>query len=446
MLAMAGIGGISVATTADLSNALAEMQGKYEDHKKWTEGCITDFVAKMRGVNERVDSCEREHHTDIEGLKGDLKALRSGTVTTAAFRQQNTLCEKQFDHEKEEAQAKLEQVRLGLEKEITQSIGGLRSMAETANANCIALTEKARVSEETLIPSLKADLEEMKQKRLSETQRLEAELEKLKDLCDQKIAQTAAALRFYVNSNTTKLKEEFAPMTLAMTLEEDVKKITEDARARAKSSDEAMALLKAEVAKHRSDQDVRHETVSHDLGQHTKDLKVHAINVQNLQNSFVNELASIGETVRHDKASMMHEVAEARAAAARHAVTNDSAIQAVASEIGALKQFRELMVERLHVEQVVAIVRDMQTGHVPQVTSALQDLEDKARKLSTNQSKDHDVLSELQKATCAIRGHFKMFHAIAAGLDDKPAVPTVEQRVGTPEDTRLPPIGLTPRR
>merc|ERR1712176_1056557 len=118
-----------------------------------------------------------------------------GMVTNAAIRQQVNLNEKR------------------LEKEISSDIGTLRLKSETLNANCIALTEKSRVLEETLIPQMKSDLEEQKQKRLAETQRLEAEVEKMKELCEQKISHTAAALRFYVTATATKLREELAPLT-----------------------------------------------------------------------------------------------------------------------------------------------------------------------------------------------------------------------------------------
>lgn len=101
-------------------------------------------------------------------------------------------------------------------------------------------------------------------------------------------------------------------------------------------------------------------------------------------------------------------------------MNNDNSIQAVVNEMATLKQFRELMVERLHVEKFVSVVRDWQAGHVPQITSTVKELEERFRKLHSNQARDHEVMGELQKATGAIRGHFKMFHAIAAGLDDKP--------------------------
>lgn len=450
------LAGVSVATTADLSNGMQQIQAKIDEHKQWTENCITDFVMKMRGTNERVDACERDQQQEIEGLRNEVKALRSGCVTNAAFRQQVAITEKELEHQKEDGTAKVEYLRLSLEKEITKSIGSLRTTSETLNASCISLQEKVRVQEETFIPAMRADAEEQKQKRLCETQRLEAEIEKLKELCEQKIAQTAAALRFYVTSSATKLQEELAPMTLAKTLEEDVKQLEADVKARSKAADDQHAQLKADLGVHRANLDASNERHSGEINQHAKTLKVHEVTVTNLQASFQTEIGNVGETMKHDRASMMQEIAEARGAAARQAVSNDGAIQVVAGEIGAIKQFRELMVNRLNVEQIVATVREWQTGHVPQIQSAVRDLEDRQRKVASNVSKDHDVLCELQKSTSAIRGHFKMFHAIAAGLDDKPHADAVDRRLPespghrTPADDRLPPIhssrGATPRR
>lgn len=138
-----------------------------------------------------------------------------------------------------------------------------------------------------------------------------------------------------------------------------------------------------------------------------------------------------------------------RATAVRAAMSSDQRIEQVASEINPLRQFRELVIERLHVEKFVNVVRDWQTSHVPQVTSAVKDLEDRARKLLAHQVKDHEILCELQRSTSEIRRHFKMFHAIAVGLDDTPHPGLPDPMLNSSgsyggqaatEDTRLPPI------
>merc|ERR1719453_2573602 len=100
--------------------------------------------------------------------------------------------------------------------------------------------------EETLLPAFKNELEEQKQKRLSETQRLESEIEKVKEVCEQKISHTAAALRFYVTATATKLREELAPLTATKELEEDLKQKDLDLKNRVKSAEELVQVLRGE--------------------------------------------------------------------------------------------------------------------------------------------------------------------------------------------------------
>merc|ERR1719326_1057897 len=177
-----------------------------------------------------------------------------------------------------------------------------------------------------------------------------------------------------------------------------------------------------------------------DIGSHTKALKVHEIMTTNLQNGIASDLNDVREQIRSDRAAQKTEIADARASATRACAQNDAAIQSVASEIGALKQFRELFVERLHIEKMVNQVRDWQTGHIPQITSAVKDLEERCTRVQRMSQKDHEIVQALQKSAIEVRQHFKMFHAIASGLDDKPAPPAIDIPAAVmPDDSRLPP-------
>lgn len=433
--------GLQVATTADLNQALGTLDNKFDEHKRWTENHITECVMKLRLATERVDNVEREFQAHAETTSSDLKSLRAGTVTNMAFRQHSNELEKRFQQQKDDIDAKTESVKIACEKEIASSVGNLRLKAETLNANCISLTEKCKVLEETLIPAIKADIEEQKAKRLAETQRLESEIEKMKELCEQKISHTAAALRFYVTATATKLREELAPMTMAKEMEEDIKQKELDLSKKIRLNEEALAAHKEHLMKVMSDLDLTHEKHTSDISQHTKSLKVQEITVANLQNSIASDLNDMREQLRTDRVNLQTEMTDARAAAARGAAANESAIAAVANEINPLRQFRELILERLHIEKFVQQVREWQTGHVPQITSVVRDLEDRVKKVSTMSQKDHDLVMELKTGHAAIRGHFKMFHQIAAGLDDKPMPGDMTGEFGGSEDTRLPPIG-----
>jgi len=429
--------GISVATTQDLNAALGTMDTKLEEQKKWVENLVADCVMKLRVNTERIDTAEREQSNTSETLNAEMKSLRSSAVTNTIFRQQTNLFEKRFDHERDEQQIQMENLKLAMEKEIASSVGNLRLKAETLNANCIALTEKCKVLEETLIPSMKADIEEQKQKRLGETQRLESEIEKMKELCDQKISHTAAALRFYVTATATKLREELAPMTMAKAMEEDLKQKEVEIKKSTKTTGEVVEALRDQLVKFKGDLDQTCDGYTAEINQHTKSLKVTEMTMTSLQNGVASDLNDIREQVRGDRVGLQTEMSDCRASAARSAVANDNAIQAVAQEINPLRQFRELILERLHIEKTVSQVKEWQTGLLPQLTGMVKDMDERVNRVVATSQKDHDLLNELKTGHHAIRGHFKMFHQIAAGLDDRP-MPGESN-----EDTRLPSIGMS---
>eukprot|EP00812_Abedinium_dasypus_P003174 NODE_1391_length_1155_cov_288.530000.p2 GENE.NODE_1391_length_1155_cov_288.530000~~NODE_1391_length_1155_cov_288.530000.p2 ORF type:complete len:257 (+),score=107.82 NODE_1391_length_1155_cov_288.530000:59-829(+) len=244
-------------------------------------------------------------------------------------------------------------------------------------------------------------------------------------------------------------------------MEEDVKQVEADQRKQLKAAEETLASMREELAKQKADAEVNFEKHGSDLLSHAKTSKVQEIAINSLQSTVVSDLNDLREQLRTDRASGQAEIQDARAVGARAALNNENSIQAVVNEIVPLRQFRELLVDRLQVEKHINIVREWQAGHVPHVSCALKDLEERSRKLVTMQSRDHEVIVELQKATAAIRGHFKMFHAIAAGLDDKPMPSSTYSvdgggsysDVGTPrlwgsmcrsdDDTRLPPISFS---
>lgn len=257
----------------------------------------------------------------------------------------------------------------------------------------------------------------------------------MKEQCEQKVSHTAAALRFYVTATATKLREELAPLTATKEIEEDIKQKDSDQKKHVKALEDMLLALKENVMMHKGDADGVAEKHMTEISQHTKAIKVAEIMATNLQNSVASDISDVRETLRHDRAMLQAELADARAAAVRTAASNEAAIQSVANEISPLRQFRELILERLHVEKFVNVVREWQTSHIPQTTSMLKDLDERSRKLFQNQAKDHDSVQEIQRSIVEIRGHFKMFHAIATGLDDKP------MPVDPSEDSRLPPIG-----
>lgn len=439
-------GGLSVATTADLNQALGAMDEKFDTHRKWTENQISDFIMKLRNGVERIDTMERDQSTALEAMSTDLKALRAGCVANSLFRQSMNQIDKRLDQEREEVDQKMEQLKMALEKDITTNISNLRLKAETLNANCIALTEKSKVIEETLLPSVRTELEEQKQKRLMETQRLESDIEKMKEVCEQKISHTAAALRFYVTATATKLREELTPATTTKELEEDFKQKEADLKKLIRSVEDTTSLVRESVSKQREYLDTTTEKYTIEIGQCTKSMKVMEITMQNLHNSVATDLSDVREEVRNDVSKMKMEVSDCRATSSRSCASNETAIQSVVSEIQPLRNFRELILERLHIEKFVNLVREWQTTTIPQVAATSKDLDDRMKKIQNSVSSDHQTLVDLTRSISEVRRHFKMFHAIATGLDDKPhpGLPG-DSIAGGMQDDRLPPINVSAR-
>merc|ERR1719316_1719634 len=126
--------------------------------------------------------------------------------------------------------------------------------------------------------------------------------------------------------------------------------------------------------------------------------------IAGFQSTVSAELAHVQETLSTDRKGMQAELADARSVSARAAAALDQALLKVNKDIAAIKERQAMVIERLNIERVVAVVRDWQTAHVPQTEAALKKV----------QEKDHDEVKALSKQTTAIRGHFKMFHAIAS--------------------------------
>merc|ERR1712039_463811 len=121
-------------------------------------------------------------------------------------------------------------------------------------------------------------------------------------------------------------------------------------------------------------------------------MKVLEITMTNLQSSCAADLNDMREEIRNDIAKMKIEVADCRTTSARACHSNDNNIQAVVAEINPLRNFRELVLERLHIEKFVNLVREWQTTTIPQVTTISQDLDERVRRLLANQAKDHELL------------------------------------------------------
>jgi len=76
----------------------------------------------------------------------------------------------------------------------------------------------------------------------------ESDIEKMKEICEQKISHTAAALRFYVTATATKLREELTPATVTKELEEDFKHKEADLKKLIKSVEDTTSMIRIRSA------------------------------------------------------------------------------------------------------------------------------------------------------------------------------------------------------
>lgn len=233
-------------------------------------------------------------------------------------------------------------------------------------------------------------------------------------------------------------------MTAAKELEVDIKQKETDLKKLIKSVEDVAISTREEVGRQKEHLDSNLERFGIEAGQSAKSMKVLEITMTNLQSSVATDINDMREEVRNDVSKMKIEVSDTRATSTRSCAMNESNIQAVANEIGPLRQFREQIMERLHIEKFVNLVREWQTTTIPQVTSQAKETEARSQKILTNQVKDHEVLVELQKSIAEVRRHFKLFHHIASGLEDRPQQAQLDPMMGPPvdmpTDTRLPPI------
>jgi len=186
--------------------------------------------------------------------------------------------------------------------------------------------------------------------------------------------------------------------------------------------------------------DTTTEKYTIEIGQCTKSMKVMEITMQNLQNGVATDLSDVREEVRNDVSKMKMEVSDCRTTSSRSCASNESAIQAVASEINPLRNFRELILERLHIEKFVNLVREWQTTTIPQVAATSKDLDDRMKKVQNSMAADHQTLIDVTRSVSEVRRHFKMFYAIASGLDDKPNPGVIGDKDHGSADDRLPPL------
>merc|ERR1711971_1158855 len=124
-----------------------------------------------------------------------------------------------------------------------------------------------------------------------------------------------------------------------------------------RSVEDTTSLVRESVSKQREHLDTTTEKYTIEIGQCTKSMKVMEITMQNLHNSVATDLSDVREEVRNDVSKMKMEVADTRATSSRSCAANETAIQTVAGEIQPLRNFRELILERLHIEKFVNLVR-----------------------------------------------------------------------------------------
>jgi hypothetical protein len=439
--------GVQVAMIQDLNSAVDEWNTKFEEQRRWTETQVNDFLSKFRSFNDRIEKSDNNQTTLLESLNADVKGIQQKMVTNAVFKSQVGTIERSVEELKEEFHSQLDEHRKCSASDVQNHLAGIRGRVESCSATNLAIQEKMRVLEENTLPNMRSDAEEMKAKRLAEAQRLEAEIEKQKEVAETKIGHTAAALRFYVNALGTKLREELTPLTAFKETEMDVNQRMSELSMALSSITEQNAAVRTDLLSFKESTHHANEKQNSDINSATKMVKVMETTIAGFQSGVSADIGHVHETMKTDRAGIEAQLADARASTARTAAANEQNVQALNKELSTMKEKQALIIERLNIEKIVEVVRDWQTVHVPQTEAMLKDLEEQLGRVKKSQQQDHDSISQLSKATAAIKGHFKMFHAIATGLDGSPVgpespksrrpdalPPLTERRGGTPPD------------
>jgi len=301
------------------------------------------------------------------------------------------------------------------------------------------------INSETL-PDLRKQLEDERTKRRAEDLRLERQDEALREQFERRCEEIIAMLRKDIENALEKLKNDCATKEQLEAILRELAALRTSTTTQFSSVDDALEGLKEALKNHREATGESFAKTGKDINTLIKDSSAMTSDLQQLTQNTTVDFKKIRESLKEQIAQLHRDLSEARAAAAQAAVNNEKNIQIVATEVTPLKEARSVLFDRLKIKDVAGLVRDWQAGHVPTTTASLKDLEARVVRLKQDLQQEHDHGVELQKNVIAVRGHFKMFHSIATGLDpaDIPGFPTAAGNTAPGAATTLPPINTSP--
>lgn len=430
--------GALVATVGDLNAAVTLLTEKLEEQKRLFEAELQKVSQKQTDYAEKTDESLKSitEVTDKQGV--EIEELKRTRVLNSQFTQQITNIEMKLQTDYGALEQLIKKCREDNTRDLTQCTQTLTAKVEAAESRISAVLDSVDAVVNEVIPDLRKQLEDERSKRMAGDLRLERADEELRDKFEKRCDEIIAWVKQHVEKSLAGLTDNFA-------VKEDLEKMLRDLAAlrtqmttQFSSIDDLIEGLNTQLKNHRQATQASFDQNKKEIGILMKDSNTIQSDLQQLTTSTTADFKKIKEHLRDQIAQLHRDLSEARAAAAQAAVNNEKNIQVVAGEVTPLKEARSVLFDRLKIKDVAGLVRDWQAGHVPTTTASLSDLEARVARLKTDLQTEHDHGVELQKSVTAVRGHFKMFHSIASGLD-----PSDSFGQGGATDTKLPPINAT---
>jgi chromosome segregation ATPase len=429
--------GALVATVGDLTAAVTQLTEKLEEQKRWTQAELDLLRQKQTEYAEKTDEALQALQTVTESHTVDIADLKKTRVTTADFKQQITNIEMKAETANGALEQLIKKSREDSVRDLNSATTTITSKVEAAESGIQAVREAVHEINSEVIPELRKQLEDERQKRRSEDLRLERQDEALREQFERRCEEIIALLRKDIENALNKLTDQSATKDQLEAILRDLQALRTSMTTQFSSIDDLIEGLKEALKAHREATAASFDKTGKDVGVLIKESNTTQSDLQQLTTTTTIDFKKIKESLKDQIAQLHRDLSEARAAAAQAAVNNEKNIQVVAAEVTPLKEARNMLFQTMKIKDVAALVRKWEADWVPPTTVKLKDLEAKVDRLDSELQAEHDHGLELQRDLSKVRGHFKMFHSIAAGLDpvDDKGAPAAD-----PSATKLPKV------
>jgi hypothetical protein len=436
--------GAQVATVGDLTAAITQLTEKIEEQKGWTQQQLDLLLTKHTDYVEKTDEALKALQNETQTSKEEINVLKATTVLDTKFREAISTVELKVDTVSGALEQQIKKTREDSTRDLTFAVQDMTTKVDACELGVKAVRESMHEITSTLLPEMREQLEDERKKRREGDARLEKNDEVLRESSDRRCEEIIALLKKDIEDAVAKLKPNLATKEELEAILRELAALRTSMTTQFTSIDDSMDGLKEALKNHVEKTAASFEKTMKDISILMNDSRTMQGDIQQLTTSTSADFKKIREYMKDAFAQLKKDLSEARAAAAQAAVNNEKNIQVVAAEVTPLKEARSVLFDRLKIKDVAGIVRDWQAGHVPTTTASLSDLEARVARLKNDLQTEHDHGVELSRSMTAVRGHFKMFHSIASGLDatESPGAPPASGGIAPgPAGTTLPPIG-----